>query len=83
LRGEVEQYIDNNLRLRYSDVTIEVWGHKRLADEVSKFDIRKIEKILDVSLGTATRGTMAMQLQRRPAMPRVPWKPPLPPWKPA
>ena len=39
LRGEVDQYIDNELRPRYPEVTIEVWGHKRLADEIAKFDI--------------------------------------------
>lgn len=35
LPGEVDQFIDNELRPRYRDVTVEVWGIKTLADEIS------------------------------------------------
>lgn len=64
LRGEIEQYIDNDLRPRYPDVIIEVWGHKRIADEVSKFKIPAIEKILDVSLSSTA--TKAPPVRARP-----------------
>lgn len=71
LRGEVEQYIDNELRPRYPSVTIEVWGHKRLADEISKFDVPTIEKILDVSLTSPAKEASPVRVQPDPSEPKT------------
>ncbi len=49
LPGEVDQYIDNDLRPLYLDVTIEVWGLKTLADEICKLNQKQIDKIIDVN----------------------------------
>lgn len=48
LPGEVDQFIDNTLRPLYPDVTIEVWGLKTLADEISKLKQGQVERIIDV-----------------------------------
>lgn len=48
LPGEVDQFIDNTLRPLYPDVTIEVWGLKTLADEISKLKQGQVERITDV-----------------------------------
>ncbi|MER6020402.1 hypothetical protein [Streptomyces anulatus] len=48
LPGEVDQFIDNELRPLYRGVTIEVWGLKRLADEISKLKREQIDRIIDV-----------------------------------
>lgn len=48
LPGEVEQFIDNELRPRYQSVTIEVWGLKTLADQISKLSRQQVDKIIDV-----------------------------------
>ncbi|WP_405970894.1 hypothetical protein OG496_12380 [Streptomyces sp. NBC_00988] len=48
LPGEVDQFIDNELRPLYRDVTIEVWGLKTLADEISKLKRAQVDKIIDV-----------------------------------
>ncbi|WP_418959139.1 hypothetical protein [Streptomyces tritici] len=46
--GEVDQFIDNELRPLHPRVTIEVWGLKTLADEISKLRKEKIDRIIDV-----------------------------------
>ncbi|MDC2958162.1 hypothetical protein PO587_27320 [Streptomyces gilvifuscus] len=48
LPGEVDQFIDNELRPLYPDVTIEVWGLKKLADEISKLKKEQVDRIIDV-----------------------------------
>ncbi|MET7782609.1 hypothetical protein ABZU94_19250 [Streptomyces mirabilis] len=48
VQGDVDQFIDNELRLLYPGVTIEVWGLKTLADEVSKLRRDQIDRIIDV-----------------------------------
>ena len=48
LPGEVDQFIDNELRPLYRGVTIEVWGLKRLADEISKLKRAQVDRIIDV-----------------------------------
>ncbi|MFE7172287.1 hypothetical protein [Streptomyces sp. NPDC057616] len=48
LPGEVDQFIDNELRLRYRGVTIEVWGLKTLAAEISKLKREQVDRIIDV-----------------------------------
>ncbi|MFJ7090366.1 hypothetical protein ACIQWL_08875 [Streptomyces mirabilis] len=48
LPGEVDQFIDNELRPRYWGVTIEAWGIKRLADEISKLKRAQVDRIIDV-----------------------------------
>lgn len=48
LPGEVDQFIDNELRPQYRGVTIEVWGLKRLADEISKLKRAQVDRIIDV-----------------------------------
>ncbi|MFE6273506.1 hypothetical protein ACFVQ9_32510 [Streptomyces goshikiensis] len=48
LPGEVDQFIDNELRARYGGVTIEVWGIKTLADEISKLKRVQVDRIIDV-----------------------------------
>lgn len=48
LPGEVDQFIDNELRPRYRGVTIEVWGIRTLADEVSKLKREQIDRTIDV-----------------------------------
>ncbi|HEU5403157.1 MAG TPA: hypothetical protein VFU86_17505 [Terriglobales bacterium] len=50
LPGEVDQFIDNELRPRYRGVTIEVWGLKTLADEICKLGRQQVEKIIDIML---------------------------------
>ncbi|MGW9044028.1 hypothetical protein ACWGQL_15920 [Streptomyces lydicus] len=46
--GEVDQFIDNELRPLHPSVTIEVWGLKTLANEVSKLKQEQIDRITDV-----------------------------------
>lgn len=48
LPGEVDQFIDNELRPLYRGVTIEVWGLKTLADEISKLKRVQVDRIIDV-----------------------------------
>lgn len=48
LPGEVDQFIDNELRPRYRGVTIEVWGLKTLADEICKLSRHQVDVIIDV-----------------------------------
>jgi hypothetical protein len=46
--GEVDQFIDNELRPLYPGVTIEVWGLKTLAAEISKLKHEQVDRIIDV-----------------------------------
>ncbi|MGZ2358554.1 hypothetical protein LRE75_17920 [Streptomyces sp. 372A] len=46
--GEVDQFIDNELRPLYRGVTVEVWGLKRPADEISKLKRAQVDRIIDV-----------------------------------
>ena len=46
--GEVDQFIDNELRPLYPSVTIEIWGLKTLADEISKLKKVQVDRIIDV-----------------------------------
>jgi hypothetical protein len=46
--GEVDQFIDNELRPLYRGVTIEVWGLKTLADEISKLRRDQVDRIIDI-----------------------------------
>ncbi|MEU5121196.1 hypothetical protein [Streptomyces asoensis] len=48
VQGEVDQFIDNELRPLFPDVTIEVWGLKTLADEISKLKREQVDRIIDV-----------------------------------
>ncbi|MDI5969919.1 hypothetical protein POF50_011320 [Streptomyces sp. SL13] len=48
LPGEIDQFIDNELRPRHPGVTIEVWGLKRLADVISKLSRVQVDRIIDV-----------------------------------
>ncbi|MEU6683945.1 hypothetical protein [Streptomyces sp. NPDC046832] len=48
LPGEVDQFIDNELRPLYPGVTIQVWGLKTLADEISKLKRSQVDRIIDV-----------------------------------
>ncbi|MFD0001631.1 hypothetical protein ACFVJ4_04305 [Streptomyces sp. NPDC127178] len=48
LPGEVDQFIDNELRPLYPSVTIEVWGLKTLAHEISKLRRSQVNRIIDV-----------------------------------
>ncbi|MFJ1958267.1 hypothetical protein ACIOGT_34365 [Streptomyces microflavus] len=48
LPGEVDQFIDNELRPLYPSVTIEIWGLKTLADEISKLKKVQVDRIIDV-----------------------------------
>ncbi|MEU4821832.1 hypothetical protein AB0H37_08185 [Actinomadura sp. NPDC023710] len=50
LTGSVDQYIDNELRAAHPDVTIEIWGPKRLANEILKLAPDKIDHVLQLSL---------------------------------
>ncbi|WP_371588989.1 hypothetical protein [Streptomyces virginiae] len=48
LAGEVDQFIDSELRPRYRGVTIEVWGIKTLAHEISKLERVQVDRVIDV-----------------------------------
>ncbi|QKW54952.1 hypothetical protein HUT08_32905 [Streptomyces buecherae] len=48
LPGEVDRFIDSELRPLYPGVTIEVWGLKTLADEISKLKRAQVDKIVDI-----------------------------------
>ncbi|MEW2424563.1 hypothetical protein AB0911_28840 [Streptomyces nigra] len=48
LPGKVDQFIDNELRPLHPGVTIEVWGLKTLADEISKLKRAQVDRIIDV-----------------------------------
>ncbi|WP_354401182.1 hypothetical protein [Streptomyces sp. PvR018] len=48
LPGEVDQFIDNELRPLHPSVTIEVWGLKTLADVISKLKHEQVDRIIDV-----------------------------------
>lgn len=49
LPGEVDQFIDNEIRPRYRGLTIEAWGLKTLADEICKLNRQQVDKIIDVT----------------------------------
>jgi len=49
LPGEVDQFIDNDLRPSHPEVTIEVWGLKKLSDEICKLTRAQIDRIIDVN----------------------------------
>lgn len=51
LPGEVDQFIDNELRPRFPGVTIEVWGLKTVADQICKLKREQIDKVVDVNFG--------------------------------
>jgi hypothetical protein len=53
LTGEVDAFVDNNLRPAHPDVAIEIWGHKRIADEICKLTDSRIEKITDLTFGSS------------------------------
>ncbi|MCX4542696.1 hypothetical protein OOK52_18870 [Streptomyces sp. NBC_01565] len=48
LPGEVDQFIDNELRPAHRDITIEVWSLKNLAEEICKLPQKQVERIVDV-----------------------------------
>ncbi|MFI7415598.1 hypothetical protein ACIBU0_43945 [Streptomyces sp. NPDC049627] len=48
LPGEVEQFIDNELRSLHPGVTIEVSGLKALALEICKLRREQVDRIIDV-----------------------------------
>ncbi|MFE1887242.1 hypothetical protein [Streptomyces microflavus] len=48
LPGEVDQFIDNVLRPLHPSVTIEVWGLKKLAAEISKLKREQVDRIIDI-----------------------------------
>lgn len=49
LVGEIETYVDE-LRPQHVTVTIETWGHKRIADQVMRLERPQIEMVLGMSL---------------------------------
>lgn len=49
LPGEVDQYIDNELRPLHPGLEIEVWGIKTLADEICKLDRARVDKVIDIN----------------------------------
>jgi hypothetical protein len=53
LIGEVEQFIDEELRPKYSSIVIETWGHKKIVDAILGFSEEEIEKISGLNLGLA------------------------------
>ncbi|NML54847.1 hypothetical protein HHL19_34045 [Streptomyces sp. R302] len=46
--GEVDQFIDNELRPFYPAVAIEVWGLKTLALEICKLRREQVDRIIDI-----------------------------------
>lgn len=48
LPGEVDQFIDNEIRPAHGGITIEVWSLKNLAEEICKFPQKQVERIVDV-----------------------------------
>lgn len=59
LTGEVDQFVDNELRPTYPNVTIEIWGHERLADEICKLSPAQIEKIIDINIAASLNSAIA------------------------
>lgn len=51
LPGEVDQFIDNELRPHYPGITIEVWGLKTMADQICKLKREQVDKVVDVNFG--------------------------------
>ncbi|WP_239567232.1 hypothetical protein [Streptomyces sp. G44] len=47
--GEVDQFIDNELRPMHASVVIEVWGLKTLANEICKLTRMQIDQVLDLN----------------------------------
>ncbi|MEU0966500.1 hypothetical protein ABZ357_14210 [Streptomyces sp. NPDC005917] len=50
LPGEVDQFVDNELRPLHPSVTIEVWGLKTLALEICNLGREQVDRIIDVFL---------------------------------
>lgn len=50
--GEVDQFIDNELRPSYPGITIEVWGLKTLADEICKLRREQVDRVVDINSAT-------------------------------
>jgi hypothetical protein len=50
LPGEIETYIDEELRPINRKVVLETWDHKKIANKIYGLPIEKIEYILDISL---------------------------------
>ncbi|MBW8244717.1 hypothetical protein K1F50_18050 [Muricauda oceani] len=46
LIGEVENHVDK-LRVKFPDIKIETWGHKRLTSEIRKLELKEIEFVID------------------------------------
>jgi hypothetical protein len=46
LIGEIENYVDE-LRKKYSNVSIQTWGNKKLAFKIKELDLKKIEYVID------------------------------------
>lgn len=52
LPGDVEAYVDEELRSMYPGPTIETWGHKRISEKAcSTFPQSVIEEIVDMPIG--------------------------------
>ncbi|MEU0687756.1 hypothetical protein [Streptomyces uncialis] len=49
LPGEVDQFIDNELRTLNPNVTLETWGLKTLSNEICRLSQVQIEKIIDIN----------------------------------
>lgn len=49
LIGEIETFVDS-LRPQYPNVTIETWGHLKIAETIASLDIKIISEIIDINL---------------------------------
>lgn len=64
LPGEVDQFIDNELRPLYPGVIIEVWGLKTLASEICKLTRAQVDQIIDINSATKRRLPKVIQLSQ-------------------
>lgn len=49
LTGEIHRHIDNVVRPKYSNVKIEIWDHKVIADKISELPEEEIKEILGMN----------------------------------
>ena len=51
LTGEIQQFINEQLRPKYSEVVIETWDHKKITEKILTLEEKEIGNLLEINLG--------------------------------
>ncbi|GHD63317.1 hypothetical protein ACFQL8_10015 [Streptomyces goshikiensis] len=71
LPGEVDQFIDNDLRPLFAGVIIEVWGLRTLVDEICKLNQEQIDRVIDLLSSTRPQPVRIVPDPDAPPSPRL------------